>query len=97
MSKYFGTPDLYTMRLLSLFSSVIIALGGIVMGRKVLVTLAYRITRLDILMAIAAGVANAFTVWFFTTIPYLLFGYGLPISTTYAVAGAIMGASIAKN
>ncbi|MEM1961563.1 MAG: inorganic phosphate transporter [Sulfolobales archaeon] len=97
ISKYFGTPDLYTMRLLSLFSSVIIALGGIVMGRKVLVTLAYRITRLDILTAIAAGVANAFTVWFFTTIPYLLFGYGLPISTTYAAAGAIMGASIAKN
>ncbi|MEM4921750.1 MAG: inorganic phosphate transporter [Sulfolobales archaeon] len=97
ISKYLGTPDLYTMRLLSLFSSVVIALGGIVMGRKVLVTLAYRITRLDIQMAIAAGLANAFTVWFFTTIPYLLFGYGLPISTTYAAAGAIMGASIAKN
>lgn len=97
VSKYLGTPDLYTMRLLSLFSSIIIALGGIAMGRKVLVTLAYRITRLDILMAIAAGFANSFTVWFFTTVPYLLFGYGLPISTTYAAAGAIMGAAIAKN
>lgn len=97
VSAYLGTPDLYTMRLLSLFSSVVIALGGIVMGRKVLVTLAYRITRLDILMAIAAGFANSFTVWLFTTIPYLLFGYGLPISTTYAAAGSIMGAAIAKN
>ncbi|MEM2006657.1 MAG: inorganic phosphate transporter [Sulfolobales archaeon] len=97
ISKYFGTPDLYTMRLLSLFSSIIMAFGGIIMGKRVLVTLAYRITRLDTLMAIAAGLANAFTVWFFTTIPYLLLGYGLPISTTYAAAGAIMGASIAKN
>lgn len=97
VSQYLGTPDLYTMRLLSLFSSIVIALGGIVMGRRVLITLAYRITRLDVPMAIAAGFANSFTVWFFTTIPYFLLGYGLPISTTYAAAGAIMGAAIAKN
>lgn len=97
ISRYFGVPDMETMRLLSLFSSIMIALGGVVMGRRVLVTLAYRITRLDILTAIAAGFANAFTVWFFTTVPYFLLGYGLPISTTYAAAGSIMGAAVAKS
>lgn len=97
VSKYFGMPDLDTMRILALFSSFAIALGGITMGRRVLVTLAYKITRLDILTAAASGFANSFTVWIFTTIPYIIFGYGLPISTTYAAAGAILGAAIARS
>ncbi len=97
VSRYFGTPDVDTMRLLALFSSIFITLGGITMGKKVLATLAYRITRLDILTAVAAGFANSFTVWIFTTIPYLLLGYGLPISTTYAAAGSIIGAAVARS
>lgn len=96
-SKYFGIPDAETMRYLALFSSAMIALGGLVLGRRVVVTLAYRITRLDIPSAIAAGFANAFTVWVFTTVPYLLIGYGLPISTTYAAAGSIMGVAVARS
>jgi PiT family inorganic phosphate transporter len=96
-SRYFGIPDAETMRYLALFSSVMIALGGLVLGRRVVVTLAYRITRLDVPSAIAAGFANAFTVWVFTTIPYLLIGYGLPISTTYAAAGSIMGVALVRS
>lgn len=96
-SRYFGTPDAETMRYLALFSSVMIALGGVVLGRRVVRTLAYKITRLDLSSAVAAGFANAFTVWVFTTVPYLLIGYGLPISTTYAAAGSIMGVAVARS
>lgn len=97
VSRYLGTPDVDTMRFLALFSSAFIALGGITMGKKVLITLAYKITRLDVLTAVAAGFANSFTVWVFTTVPYLLLGYGLPISTTYAATGSIIGAAVARS
>jgi PiT family inorganic phosphate transporter len=96
-SRYFGLLDEQSMRLLALYSSFFIALGGIVLGYRVVSTLAFKITRLNIPMAIAAGFANAFTVWIFTTIPYLILGYGLPISTTYAAAGSIIGVGIAKS
>ena len=96
-SRYFGIPDAETMRYLALFSSLMITLGGIVLGRRVVVTLAYRITRLDVPSAIAAGFANAFTVWVFTTVPYILIGYGLPISTTYAAAGSIIGVAVVRS
>lgn len=96
-SKYFGLLDEESMRLLALYSSLFIALGGLVLGYKVVNTLAFKITKLNIPMAIAAGFANAFTVWIFMTIPYLMLGYGLPISTTYAAAGSIIGVGIAKS
>ena len=97
VSSSFGIPDEESMRLLALFASVFIALGGLTLGYKVVTTLAYKVTRLDLSMALAAGFANAFTVWFFTTIPYVLFGYGMPISTTYVAAGSIIGVGIAKS
>jgi len=97
VSKTFGVPDEVTMRFLALYASLFMAVGGIVAGRRVVETLAYRITRIDALMGVAAGFANAFTVWIFTTVPYIVFGYGLPISTTYAAAGAIMGVGIARS
>jgi len=96
-SSSFGMPDEDSMRFLALFASVFIALGGLTLGYRVVTTLAYKITRLDLRMALAAGFANSFTVWLFTTIPYLLFGYGLPISTTYVAAGSIIGVGIARS
>ncbi|MGB9729149.1 MAG: anion permease [Thermoprotei archaeon] len=96
-SRYFGLLDEQSMRLLALYSSFFIVLGGLILGYKVVNTLAFKITKLNIPMAIAAGFANAFTVWIFTTIPYLILGYGLPISTTYAAAGSIIGVGIAKS
>ncbi len=96
-SSSFGIPDEDSMRFLALFASIFIALGGVTLGYRVVTTLAYKITRLDLRMSLAAGFANAFTVWIFTTIPYLLFGYGLPISTTYVAAGSIIGVGIARS
>ncbi|ADM28417.1 phosphate transporter [Ignisphaera aggregans DSM 17230] len=96
-SNIFGISESISMRVLSLFASLFIALGGLVLGQRVVRTMAYRITRLDIYTAVAAGFSNAFTVWLFTTVPYILFGYGMPISTTYAVVGSIIGVGIIKS
>ncbi|MEM1805110.1 MAG: inorganic phosphate transporter [Ignisphaera sp.] len=96
-SRYLGIPDAETMRFLAIFASFFIALGGFTVGKKVVETLAFKITRLDIPMAMASEASNALVVWIFTTLPYMLFGYGLPISTTYATAGSIIGVDIAKN
>lgn len=96
-SNIYGLPDEESMRFLALFASAFIALGGITAGYRVVTTLAYKVTRLDLNMALAAGFANAFTVWLFTTIPYIIFGYGLPISTTYVAAGSIIGVGVSKS
>lgn len=95
-SAYLGLPDRDTMIFLSAFASIFIALGSITIGKRVIETLAFRVTRLDIPMAMAAEISNALSVWLFTTLPYLLLGYGLPISTTYATAGSIIGVGIVK-
>jgi len=96
-SNIYGIPELISMRLLSLFASFFIALGGLTLGQRVVKTMAYKITRLDIYTAVASGFSNAFTVWLFTTVPYILFGYGMPISTTYVAVGSIIGAGIIKS
>jgi PiT family inorganic phosphate transporter len=95
-SKFLGLPDSDTMRLLTAFAVLFICLGGAVAGKRVVETLAYRVTRLDLLTSVAAN-GDAIAVWLYTTIPFLLFGYGLPISTSYAAVGAIIGAGVAKH
>ena len=82
---------------MALLGSIGIALGGFTFGKRVIVTVGYRITRLDLVTGAAAGYANALTVWLFTTIPYQLFGYGMPISTTHASVTAVIGVGIAKS
>ncbi|MCD6342072.1 MAG: inorganic phosphate transporter, partial [Thaumarchaeota archaeon] len=42
-----------------------------------------------------AELSNAVVVHMFTTIPYFLFGYGLPISTSLASVGAVIGVGLA--
>lgn len=95
-SKTLGLPDFTAMRILAIFSIIFVGLGGALLGRKVVETMAYKITKLDATTSISAN-ADAIAVWLYTTIPYILFGYGMPISTTYAAAGAIIGAGIARH
>lgn len=90
-------PDSTAMLMLALYSSIGIVVGGVVFGPKVIKTLAFRITKLDLISGLSASLANALVVYLFTTIPYLLLGYGLPISTSYAAVGAILGAGLAKS
>ncbi|MCS7098369.1 MAG: inorganic phosphate transporter [Candidatus Methanomethyliaceae archaeon] len=96
-SKLGNMPDMNAMFILSLFSSLGIIMGGVIFGHRVIRTLAFRITRFDITSALAAGLANALVVYLFTVIPYMIFGYGMPISTSYAAVGAILGAGAARK
>lgn len=96
-SKLGNIPDFTTMFLLAVLAAVGIVVGGITIGPKVIQTLAFRVTRLDLSSALSASVSNALVVYLFTTLPYILFGFGLPISTSYAAVGAIIGAGLAQN
>lgn len=96
-SKMGQVPDAVAMVGLAIFGTVGIVLGAILFGPRVIETLAFRITRLDLHTGLAASISNALVVYLFTTLPYVLFGFGLPISTSYASVGAILGASIAAK
>ncbi len=82
---------------LSMLGAAGIALGGFTLGPRVIRTVAFRITRLDMMMAAAAVIANASVVWVYTTIPTMLWGYGMPISTTHASVSAVLGVGMAKH
>ncbi len=94
--KQLGLPTDETMLMLSLLGGVFIAIGGFTLGERVVQTTAFRLTRLDRPSGLAAGLSLALTVWLFTTIPYVLWGFGMPISTTHASVSAIMGAGMAR-
>jgi len=96
-SRYLGLPDVSTRMFLALLGSIGIALGAFTLGRRVIATVAYKITHLDLLTGMAAEYANALTVWLFTTVPYMLIGYGMPVSTTHASVSAIIGVGIARS
>jgi PiT family inorganic phosphate transporter len=85
------------MRLLAALGAAGIALGGFTWGYRVIRTVGFRITRLDYVSGASAELANALVVWLFSKIPYLVFGYGMPISTTHASVSAIIGVGIAKH
>ncbi|RLE54513.1 MAG: hypothetical protein DRJ30_05035 [Candidatus Methanomethylicota archaeon] len=90
-------PDQTAMFMLAMLGAVGIAVGGFIWGKNVIETVAFRITRIDILMGFAAELGNALVVYIFTTIPYMLFGFGLPISTSVASDGSIIGVGLAKS
>ncbi len=97
VSKITGYPDMKTMYLLSLLGSIGIMVGAFTWGPKVIETVGFRITRLDYTMGLAAELGNALSVWLFTTVPAVLLGYGMPISTTHASVSSVIGVGIAKN
>ncbi len=92
-----GNPTFTTMFLLSVLGSVGIALGAFTWGYKVLAVTAYKVTRLDILKGAAAEYANAIIVFLFTVLPSLFLGFGVPISTTHATVGSIIGVGLASR
>lgn len=89
--------EFHSMVLLSIYGAIGLIIGGLTIGKKVIATLAFKVTRLDIPTALAASLSNAVVVYLFATLPYLLIGYGLPISSSYASVGAIIGAGLANN
>lgn len=92
-----GRPPEYSVMLfLALLGSVGIIIGGFWLGPKVIETVAFRITRLNPVTGTAAEVANALVVHLFTVIPFALLGYGMPISTSLASVGALVGVGLAS-
>lgn len=83
--------------LLALLGAVFIALGGAVMGKRVTETVGFKITRLDPLGSVSSSLVSASSTWLFTTIPYMIMGYGIPVSTTYITVGTVMGIGVAKH
>lgn len=90
-------PDYNTMLFLSILGATGIAIGGIFWGRRVIETVAFKITRIDIVMGMIAELSNALIVYLFTTIPYMVFGFGMPISTSIASNSSIIGVGLAKD
>ncbi|MBM5805452.1 MAG: inorganic phosphate transporter [Candidatus Verstraetearchaeota archaeon] len=90
-------PDTTAMLVLALFGAAGIIAGGLMFGPRVIETLAFKVTHLDLNTALSASISNALVVYIFTTVPYMLWGYGLPVSTSYAVVGSIIGAGLARN
>jgi len=97
VSKTFGMPDMTTMLHLAVLGSIGIALGALTWGYRVISTVGFKITRLDYISASAAELANALVVWCFSTIPKIIIGYGMPISTTHASVSSVIGVGIAKE
>ncbi len=95
--KYLGVPTDEAMSFLSVIGSLGIIAGASALGKRVLKTTAYKITKIDVVSGLAAELSNALVVWLFTTVPYILFGYGMPISTTYSTVASIIGVGIAKR
>ncbi len=97
VSKIYGVPDRTTMFYLALLGSVGIAVGALTWGYRVIRTVGFGITRLDYVMGAAAELSNALVVWLFSTVPKILVGYGMPISTTHASVSSIIGVGIARS
>ena len=89
-------PEYSVMLLLAVLGSAGIAIGGFWLGPKVIETIAFKITRLNPATATAAEIANALVVHLFTIVPYMLLGYGMPISTSIASVGALVGVGLAS-
>ncbi len=96
-SKIGRMPDYTAMLFLAALGAIGTAVGGFFIGSKVISTMAYRITRLNVIMGTAAELSNALVVYLFTTIPYQLIGFGLPISTSLASAGSLIGVGLASG
>jgi len=90
-------PDYNAMLLLAALGSIGVAIGGYFIGPKVIETMAFKVTRLDVVKGIAAELSNALVVYLFSTIPYMLIGFGLPISTSLATAGSLIGVGISSG
>lgn len=90
-------PDYNAMLLLAAMGSVGIAIGGYLIGPKVIETMAFKVTRLDLIKGISAELSNALVVYLFSTIPYIFIGFGLPISTSLATAGSLIGVGLSAG
>jgi len=96
-SKTGEIPRTLSLLGLAVLGSTGIAVGAFTWGYRVINTVGFKITRLDYVMGGAAELSNATAVYLFTTLPFLIFGWGMPISTTLASVGSVIGVGMARN
>lgn len=92
-----GLPTTTTMLILAVLGALGIAVGGLTWGPRVIETVAYQIVRIDVLSGFAAELTNALVVYLFVTLPYIIMGHGLPVSTSIVGVGAIIGTAFARG
>ncbi|MEM4717747.1 MAG: inorganic phosphate transporter [Desulfurococcaceae archaeon] len=83
--------------ILAIYGALLIATGGALLGRKVTETVGLRITKLDPIGSLTSSLVSSTSTWVFTTIPYILLGFGMPVSTTYITVATVIGVGIAKH
>ncbi len=82
--------NIFPARLLLFIGGVSIAVGAITFGQKVADTVGKGITPLDIPGAFVAQVSSAFGMHLFSL-------FGIPVSTSSAVVGAVVGVGLVKG
>jgi PiT family inorganic phosphate transporter len=90
VSSVFGVPDQKTMHLLAVLGGFGIMAGALLWGYRVIMTIGFKITRLDYVSGTAAELANASVVYLFSIM-------GMPISTTHASVSSVIGVGIARE
>jgi len=78
------------MMAVGVFGGIGLSIGALTYSHKVIRTLGRGITKLDALSAFAAQLSGALTVWSFVQ-------FGIPVSTTQAMVGAVVGVGLAKG
>lgn len=74
----------------ALVGGLSIALGVLTFSKRVMLTVGKQITLLDHFSAVIAVLSQAITVWVFAII-------GVPVSTSQAIVGAVIGAGLARG
>ncbi len=75
---------------LALFGGLALAVGAVTFGKRVTETVGKRITPLDLSGALAAQVSAASAVYLFSMM-------GIPVSTSQAIVGAVIGVGLVKG
>ena len=60
-------------------------------------TVVFRIARLSYVTSVAVELASTLDVWLFATIPYVLIGCGMSVSTTRASISAVIEVGMAGH
>jgi len=74
----------------ALVGGLSIGLGVLTFSKRVMYTVGKQITQLDHFSAVIAVLAQAITVWIYALI-------GVPVSTSQAIVGAVIGAGLARG
>jgi PiT family inorganic phosphate transporter len=86
----FVTSGMITPFMGTLIGGLSITIGCIGFSKRVMITVGKRITNLDYMMALVAVIAEAITVYIYTQI-------GVPVSTSQAIVGAIIGIGLTRG